>query len=173
MKYNKWNKDLQDATKAIESIKDTVLPRLISGKLHSIENADNKILLMMDQVSGIDLIRQNSAGLQGVASRVQFGHSFNTFTIRSKRKSGAKTELEKRLQQIKEGYFYPAFTLQAYFDNRKDLNLLSIAIIRTEDLYLFIKKGNKVYTRESDNVFKYCKWSDLKKSGCAIRTLFF
>ena len=171
-KYNNWDQDLSAASKAIDSITSTVLPRLISGKLRSIENTKNEILLLMDQVSGIDLIRQNEKGLQGVAARVQFGSNFKTFTIRSKRHSGAKTELEKRIEQIEQGYFYPAFTMQAYFDSRDSLKLLSIAVVKTIDLYNFITDcPAKVHTNKSDNIFKYCYWSDLKKAGCNIKII--
>lgn len=126
----------------------------------------------MDKLSGIDLIREDNHGLQGVAARVQFGSNFKTFTIRSKRKSGVKTELEKRFEQIKHGYFYPAFTLQAYFDCREKLNLQSIAIIKTVDLYSFIETvPDKIYTQKSDNFFKFCYWRDLKKRGFDIKII--
>lgn len=169
-KYNTWQDDLNSAARAIKSISDTVLPKLISGKLHSVENADNDLLLLMDQVSGIDLIRQDCNGLQGVAARVQFGSNFKTFTIRAERRNGAETELAKRLRQIEQGYFYPAFTMQAYFDSRKSLNLMSVAVVKTVDLYRFIQnKPSKVYTNKSDNLFQYCYWRDLKSAGCSIK----
>lgn len=173
-KYNTWRKDLDSSTNAIESIRETVLPRLISGDLISIENTDNEVLLMMDMISGIDLIRHDDKGLQGIAARVQFGSNYKTFTIRSTRHTTAATELEKRMKQIKGGYFYPAFTMQAYFNSRDDLKLLSVAVIRTIDLYDFIDNNHlKVHTRKSDNVFKYCFWSDLKKAGCNIKIIEF
>jgi len=109
--YQNWKVDLSDSCKALEKIKNTELPKLISGKIHSIENSDNEILLLMDVISGIDYIRQNEAGLQGIAARVQFGYNFDTFTIRKTRHTGNKTEFEKRIEQIENGYFYPAFVL--------------------------------------------------------------
>ena len=57
--YNNWVKDLSDSMVAIDKIKDTILPKVISGKIHSIENSNNEILIMMDRFSGIDYIRQN------------------------------------------------------------------------------------------------------------------
>ena len=168
-KYNNWKKDLSDSAKAIRSIQHTVLPTLISGKLHSVESSGNALLLMMDQSSGIDYIREDNKGLQGVASRVQFGSDFRTFTIRAERHSGAKTELQKRREQIAGGYFYPAFTLQAYFSGRKDLIMKSIAVIETTSLYDFIEKHpEKVYERFSDNLFICCKWRDIQGAGYAI-----
>ena len=162
--YNKWNVDLSDSVKALESIKHTVLPKIISGKLHTIEEQDNDILMIMDTKSGIDYIREDETGLQGIAARVQWGNNWNTFTIRSRRHTGTKTELEKRRKQIQKGYFYPAFTLQAYFDNRRNNNLLSIAIIKTLDLYKFIDDNpGKVGNNSSDNDFVFVRWDSLNK----------
>lgn len=161
--YNNWVKDLSDSMVAIDKIKDTILPKVISGKIHSIENSNNEILIMMDRFSGIDYIRQNEHGLQGIAARVQWVKKpYNTFTIRSERKTGSKTELEKRLFQIKNGYFYPSFTLQAYFDNKKDNNLLSIAAIKTKDLYdLFQNQPELFEENKSDNKFVFVRWSKI------------
>jgi hypothetical protein len=161
--YNNWVKDLSDSMVAIDKIKDSILPKVISGKIHSIENSNNEILIMMDRFSGIDYIRENEHGLQGVAARVQWGErAFNTFTIRSERKTGSKTELAKRLFQIKNGYFYPAFTLQAYFDNREDNKLLSIAAIKTKDLYdLFQNQPELFEENKSDNKFVFVRWNKI------------
>jgi len=166
--YNNWSVDLKDSIAAIEKIKKTVLPLLISGDIISIEQQQNEILLMFDQYSGIDYIRKNDIGLQGIACRVQFGKAWDTFTIRAKRHTGAKTEYEKRLEQIQNGYFYPQFTIQAYFDNRQDLNLLSICIIKTLDLYFEVQHNKNVKRRTSDNVFIYIHWDDLPSDKVKI-----
>lgn len=162
--YNNWKIDLNDSVKAMEKIKLTVLPQLISGEIISIEESNNSVLLLFDQYSGIDYLRKNDVGLQGIASRIQFGKNWDTFTIRTKRLTGVKTEYEKRKEQIKNGYIYPYYTLQAYFDNRIDLNLLSICIIKTTDLYDEIENNINVKTRTSDNIFKYILWSDIDKN---------
>jgi len=162
--YNNWKIDLQDSIKAIEKIKHTILPKLIDGEIISIEESDNNILLLFDQYSGIDYLRKDEIGLQGIATRIQFGNNWNTFTVRTKRLTGTKTEYEKRKEQIKKGYIYPYFTLQAYFDNRIDLNLLSICVIKTIDLYDEIENNTLVDTRISDNVFKYIHWDNIKSN---------
>lgn len=162
--YNSWEIDLSDSVVALESIKDTVLPKLISGDIHTIENQENDILIKIDIKSGIDYIREDNNGLQGIAARVQWGNAWNTFTIRSERHTGAKTELEKRMYQIENGYFYPAFTLQAYFDNREENNLLSIAVIKTKTLYRLYQTNNDIFkSRKSDNKFVYVEWNKIKK----------
>lgn len=166
--YNNWGEDLSDSIKAIKSIQYTVLPKLIKGDIISIEESKDEVILMLDKYSGIDYLRKNEIGIQGIASRVQWGNDWSTFTIRKERHSGAVTEYEKRMRQIKEGYFYPAFTLQAYFDNRTDNNLLSIAICRTVDLYDHLKKYN-VTKRMSDNVFLAVKWADMINKGYEVK----
>jgi hypothetical protein len=161
--YNNWELDLSDSIIALNKIKLDILPCLISGNIYSIENSNNEILILLDRLSGIDYIRKDESGLQGIAARVQWGKDWQTFTIRSSRHTGSKTELEKRIFQIKNGYFFPAFTLQAYFDNRSDNNLLSIAVIKTIDLYNFIiKNPDEIEKRKSDNEFIVIRWSKLK-----------
>ena len=160
--YNNWQVDLKDSIRALEKIKDTYLPKVISGTIYTIEAQNNNILMLLDEKSGIDYIRENDIGLQGIAARVQWGYAWNTFTIRSERYTQTKTELQKRKEAIKKGYFYPAFTLQAYFDNRKDNNLLSLGIIKTLDLYRFIEQyPEKINQNKSDNNFIFIKWIDL------------
>lgn len=173
--YNNWTVDLSDSVEALDSIKDTVLPKLISGKIHTVECTDNEILMLLDQKSGVDYIRENETGLQGIAARVQWVGNlqpYNTFTIRKERKSGSQTEFEKRIQQIEQGYFYPAFTLQAYFDDRFWNELKSIAIIDTKRLYEYIKRNidnpNRVNISKSDNTFLFVHWSDLTDYGVKI-----
>lgn len=159
-----WVSDLSLSVRAMESIKTTVLPELISGEILCIENSDNEILLKIDQMSGVDYLRLNDIGIQGIAARVQFGRSWDSFTVRYKRSTGALTEYEKRKMQIEKGYFYPAYTLQAYFDNSVNLNLLSIGIIETKALYEEMQNNPAVVTRTNPsdmNEFKLLFWSDV------------
>jgi len=167
--YNNWEKDLSYSMKALLSIEKTILPTMISGKIHSIENSDNHVLVLMDRRSGIDYIRENEHGLQGIAARVQWGNAWDTFTIREKRHTGTITEMQKRIFQIENGYFYPYFTLQAYFSDRKEMKFLSAAAVKTVDLYDFIKeKPFCIYRNKSDNDFLFIKFSDLQNNGIKI-----
>ena len=161
-----WIADKDKSVMAFEKIKDTVLPKLISGELISIEKEESgSVLAMMDVYSGIDLVRINETGLQGIAWRAQWDIAYNTFTIRAERTTGTKTELEKRLEAIEKEYFYPAYTIQAYFDNDCDYNCLSVGIIRTRDLYdTFIERPDLFSERvaKSDgNKFYIVNWSNL------------
>jgi hypothetical protein len=165
LSYNYWEKDLNSSVVALESIRHTVLPKLISGKIHTIEKVNNDILMLLDQKSGIDYIREDETGLQGIAARCQWGtKAWNSFTIRSERHTGSKTELEKRMESIEKGYFYPAYTLQAYFDDRKTNNLYTIGVIKTKDLFGFMRENpDFVETNKSDNKFVYVEWQFLRK----------
>jgi len=169
--YNNWKVDLSDSSRALLSIRDTHLKNVIGGKIYSIESSDNDVLMLMDQKCGIDYIRENDNGLQGIAARVQFGKAYNTFTVRSRRHTGSITEFEKRRRDVDGGYFYPQFTMQAYFADRSSIVLLSIGVVRTSDLYSFIAEhGDMVHTRWSDNEFKFVKWADMINSGVRVIT---
>ena len=60
MSYNKWDKDLNDSVKAFEGIRKTILPKIISGEILTIESAENDVLIKLDQKSGIDYINAYS-----------------------------------------------------------------------------------------------------------------
>ena len=168
MQYNHWSHDLKDSVIALESIKN-IISTVISGRIHTIESVNNEVLILLDQKSGIDYIREDAIGLQGIAARAQWGKAWNTFTIRSERHTGSKTELEKRTEQIENGYFYPQFTLQAYFKNKETNQLSTLGIIKTKELYEFIEKNpDKVEENKSDNKFIFVQWIYL---GGIIKTI--
>ncbi|MFW6122563.1 MAG: hypothetical protein ACOC80_16910, partial [Petrotogales bacterium] len=57
-------------------------------------------------------------------------------------------------------------------NNRYENKCLSIAIIKTLDLYNFIKKHeNYIYNKRSDNEFIYVKWEDLKNFNINLKML--
>ena len=161
--YNHWSVDNDDSVRAFEAIRHTVVPKLIAGQIIRVEKQDNEILLTIDQKAGIDYIRSNDTGLQGIAWRAQWGdRAWDTFTIRYKRHSGAETEYEKRVSQIREGYMYPAFTMQGYFTDRETNRPLSVGIVKTLDLYqLLIDQPSVAHHNQSDNEFLFVRWSDI------------
>lgn len=163
--YNHWSVDNSDSVRAFESIQHTVIPKLISGDIIRIEKQDNEILVTIDQKSGIDYLRSDHTGLQGIAWRAQWGEkAWDTFTIRYQRHTGTETEYEKRIRQIRDGYLYPAFTMQGYFDDRLTNNPLSVGIVKTIDLYhLIIGTPSVTHQNHSDNQFLFVRWSDIPK----------
>lgn len=122
----------------------------------------------LDMCAGIDgvQVREDLAAVRGFAIRIQWcSESFDTFTIRQTRRSGAQTELEKRnlqIQQIQRGAMYPFYTVQAYITKRRTGRLLKAAVTTTTTLYRYINSHAKL-TRENGqdgNEFIYVPWSD-------------
>jgi hypothetical protein len=81
--------------------------------------------------------------MRGIALRIQTIKSpykpYNTFTVRNKRQSGAKTEYEKRKYAIESGYLYPYLTVQAYVNEQG--KLISFAVSKTVDIMDMIGRG--------------------------------
>jgi hypothetical protein len=166
----KVKKDIKDTVRAIRSIENHVIPKLISGTIIEVESEKDELKKTLDVKSGIDYFREDQYGLQGIASRVQFGYIKNTFTIRTERESGNTTELEKRIYAIIYRYLYPEFTWQAYFDNSTDLKLYSIAIIKTIDLFgYYLTHPKEFKENESNAKFIYIEWERLKEKNLRIK----
>jgi hypothetical protein len=162
--YNNWSTDLDNAAKYVAQITSSLD---ITHHISSIENTQDGILAMFDQFSGIDWIGKTPENnLYGVAVRVQWvndSKAWNSFTVRSKRHTGTKTEYEKRIQSIKEGFFYPMFTIQAYIDRKSD-KIVSVALVKTVDLYEYMDKYSyEVTSNKSDNEFKVVWWNKYKE----------
>lgn len=92
----------------------------------------------IDILAGVDAwqIVQNNKGMRGIASRVQWGGDYRSFTIRYSTPSGAETEFQKRLRAIQnpdEGYLSPHLTIQAFL-NKQGGQILSVAAIPTRHL---------------------------------------
>jgi len=117
-----------------------VLKDLLGWDFISIENTDNEHDKQLDMKAGIDVFAYCDKYIRGVASRIQIGHPYNTFTIRFERQSGAETEYEKRIYAFENDVLYPHFTFQAYVDNGE---LQSLAICHTKDLFQKILDGHK------------------------------
>lgn len=160
--YNPWQKDREDSAIAIDKNRHFIIETLGGGDIYSLEESKNRMLQKLDEIAGIDLFWEKDKKIRGIASRVQWDKNWETFTIRYKRKSGARTEYEKRLQTIGES-FGPHFTMQMYCNNRKENILESMAIIKTKDLYsLSIRRPELFYTTKSNNLFKYIRWDDIR-----------
>lgn len=164
-------KALEDSIKAFASISGTTLPKILSGNFLSCENNvddHNSIEFKLDSISGIDYLVENDIGLRGLAVRIQFGTPYCTFTIRSKRNTGTRTEEAKRLDQIEGGYIYPYWTLQCYFTKSENPQLISMAVVRTTDLYEYLENGENIGDAKSNNDFKYIHFQDLPKEKIRI-----
>jgi hypothetical protein len=92
----------------------------------------------LDVLAGIDawqVVKDNKA-VRGIASRVQWGINYRSFSIRYTTPSGVETEFQKRrfaLNNPEEGYLFPHLTVQAFLDEPGG-QLLSVAAIPTKYL---------------------------------------
>lgn len=138
-------------------------------QIFSCEDQQDPLLRALDNYAGIDylILRENQQRIIGLASRVQRGFNFQTFTIRAARESGTKTELEKRLNAITGGALFPTLTLQAYLSTDGE-ELLQMALVSTIDLFDFIQKfpSQSKHTGENQHgqaSFIVVKWDDFKR----------
>jgi len=92
----------------------------------------------LDLLAGIDAwqILYSPSAVRGIASRVQWGACYASFTIRTRLPSGNETEFHKRLRAIEsseQGHLFPHLTIQAYLDQRQG-RLIAAAAVSTKHL---------------------------------------
>lgn len=117
--------------------------------------------------------------VRGVAARFQY-LDYKTFTIRALRYSGAKTELEKRLEQTlanhDHGEMVAGYTAHAYGCERTK-TLLRVAMVKTRDLmmvYRYGVEGRDYYKQSTNNADFICfDWDILPEAyvrsvGCQL-----
>jgi hypothetical protein len=175
-------KDLSISTERFNQIVKPKLKEVLGGEFLTVEGqTTDKMREILDILSGIDSWHVNKLkGIRGIASRIQeidkikypYSKPFNTFTIRNKRYSGAKTEFEKRKESIEKNYLYPFFTIQAYI-NKNDNSLLSLAIAKTKDIIDYIIKNNPKtkntgYEQVGQANFFIIKWTEFKNKNYRI-----
>lgn len=148
------------------------------GEIVPVETVTQEVFSKhLDVLAGVDawLIR-GSLGITALASRVQWVRGcnpFNTFTIRSWRRSGVDTELQKRLRAItspERGYLYPHVTVQAYLRNGTD-DLLSVAAVLTRDLFEHVDKYEDKVNVDGGSGFKVATWDQLCELDARIQRL--
>lgn len=140
------------------------------GELMRMEGRpDIELAQKLDILSGIDGWHIHQRGMRGIASRVQQGFAYNTFTIRTSRDNGAETEYAKRVEAISSdgGWIFPHLTVQAYVKT-KNGPILSVGIAKTADIIEFIEKGLHKMRRTSNAEFAVCCWGEMKKHGYKV-----
>ena len=141
---------------------DKIGPLIGGGEYRSLElpagsqsQQGEDLALSLDRACGIDGLQILPSGICiGLAHRVQRHPDYSTWTIRSERTSGARTELAKRLAAFEvPGALGPYWTVQAYLDPSGALQ--SVAAIETEILYLVaareLAKGSALVVKEHTN----------------------
>ena len=98
--------------------------------------------------------------VQGIASRIQRGTCWRTFTVRAITDNGSfDTEYKKRSKAIRNGDMYPTWTIQAYIgpdDLAPSKILCTVGIIRTTELFAYI--NNELATRHFET------WGDFEEA---------
>lgn len=147
--------DLQKSIENFATIR-TRLEEIMGGQIINVEGAGD-LARVLDMQCGFDYLLINGEGVRGIASRVQVGHCWNTFTVRARKVNGARTEYEKRSVALTNDYIYPYWTLQAYMTD----NVATVGIVKTRDLYKYIWEHD-VQTKYTDNAkFYVVDWSEL------------
>ncbi len=146
-----------------------IAKKYIGGELMQMEGRpDMELATMLDMKAGIDGWNIHTNGLRGIASRIQAGADWRTFTIRESRDSGAETEFEKRKRAIESNeWLYPAITIQAYAQTQTG-PILSIGITHTTTIIKYIKDGCS-YIRPTCNArFYVCEWDKMSKNNYKV-----
>lgn len=179
-----FEQDLSNSAADFERVVGPVLSDWLGGRNVSVEaRTESELADELDQTAGIDAwnIKSNDV-VRGVGSRIQYlstsrlSTPADTFTVRKERQSGVKTEYEKRLRAIQSGGVYPHWTTQGYLTEPEG-ELLSLACVRTKDLILHIKNGER--GRDDDYTvvepagrasFYVVDWRTLQDVGVGVRT---
>ena len=135
-----------------------ISPWLGGGDLEPVESqTPGPFGIYLDIYAGIDFWRidHNERGVQGIASRVQYVGPYTSFTVRESLPSGGETELAKRLRALDDmdgRWVLPAFTVQAYLDERRVGDLQYVCMARTADLLRFIRQHHERLRRHENPV---------------------
>ena len=167
------NNDMQRSMLYVEKARPIIQKLLPGWTLSVVEGiSDNKICTLLDLDCGIDYLLHRESFVFGLASRVQYGKNWRTFTIRKMRESATKTEYEKRKSAIAVEGIIPKYDMQLYVDSNNE-EILGLAIAKTKDLIEFIECG---YAEEKatgmDKIgqakFYICSWDKLKELGYTV-----
>lgn len=118
---NDWRIDADWSAIAFQDWVRPHLENLIGGRIIHVEALTDDLASSLDMQSGIDAVQlEAGAGIRGIGVRIQEcplpGSSYDTYTIRRSRDSGARTEYAKLVEAIEanDGRIYPYWTIQAY-----------------------------------------------------------
>lgn len=173
MKTETVKKDMAESSKWALSAEPIVRGLLSDWHLVPVEGKDDTVSRILDTACGIDylLCSPTAPNVYGVASRVQYGKNYRTFTVRKERDTGIETEYGKRTKSITNGSISPYYTMQAYV---KDGQIIGLAIVKTNDLMEYIERGfaDEAKTREDKTgqaKFFVCGWDDMRKAGYSVK----
>jgi len=160
-----WKHDLSRST---EDFVRFVWPYISTacggGKLKPVEGlVDNALADDLDRLCGIDFWQAiDGTGCRGIASRVQWGTNWKTFTIRRSRDSGARTEYEKLRAVIgRPGELIGPYLFSQAYVSECRTRLLGCGVARITDIMSTIDGGRCNVRRTSNASFFVVQWSDV------------
>ena len=166
--------DMSASVRRLMKAKPIIKKMLGGGDIVQVEEIDNEVCGMLDRSAGIDYFQVYgdekhvlNGVIWGLASRFQVGKSWETFTIRKERESGASTEYDKRKKAIEKNGVYPYLTVHGYVSDDGLEVIKSMAIARTKDIFECIDADlcstNHTSKRQVGQAgFFVVKWDDMK-----------
>lgn len=168
------NKSTPDFLRIVWPVLQEKCPELRGGRIQSVEGKDKELAADLDILAGIDAYQRWDRAMRGIACRVQWERNYRSFTVRTSRPHGTDTEYQKRLAVLKrrdEGFLYPYWTIQAYLAQPGG-RLLSVALAKTAELYLWIEQYEKNVAplprrvaKNGGEGFLYVSWDHYRLSG--------
>lgn len=154
-----------DAAKSLQSFEKFTAPALRHAlnakKILSTERHNNALEKALDTLAGIDgFIVDVDDWIFSFSSRVQFGHNYETFTIRRSRTNEKLTEHDKLSRARRTHAPMPTFTVQTFVDT--DEKAAVVAIVETVALLKYVDKHPDQWrTAPTGETFYYCPWREL------------
>jgi hypothetical protein len=131
---NDWQADMSESSRYFCDLVWPVIRAAVGGgdmvPVESVQSTE--FTRTLDIVAGIDAWIVQGHHIFGIASRIQYDTSWETFTIRMSRPNNSVVEYQKRRDQIATpGSLFPRWTVQAYVD-RSGPKLLAAGAVLTE-----------------------------------------
>ena len=152
------------------------------GFLTSVETDKGCIAKQLDADVGIDFIQTDrNHTTKSYATRMQQGRFWKTFTIRSIKTSGKRTEMHKRRNAIQYNGDLPKYTCHGYVNNWHDNSFLGCGVIETIELFKIIemytsKSGlcllEKKINPQDGTEFVVVRYGDLRKKNARTLNVF-
>jgi hypothetical protein len=152
-------------------------------KIVNVEGEETPLAWALDQRAGVDYALILDSDVMGLSNRVQYDRNYQTFTVRSQRDNGYRSELYKRYHARFKGYFAPHLVCHTYFKRSPDglrsiseidaIPILGFAIARDVDIIEIASSNVAIdkHTRQhkiGQAGFKAVKWDDVISLRCPI-----
>lgn len=148
------------------AVRDT--PLLGGGRVIDIEGGPvDGLLRTVDIRGGVDYLQlpDKYKGVRFLASRIQYGYSYHSFTLRYRKANGAWTEYDKLRNNKQSKCIYPNVFIQAYIMHGK---LVNAGVITTDDLleYILITgRALDIRLTQDRTEFVVVPWDSIRRSG--------